>query len=308
MSTESETILKNRIPAKSGDPTEGGIASNLFRSYFRGKREKFNTLRDKLLKARIFVPVERWLSKAAFYAIIAALFAMVGYISLKFIILSLVSDFSLSIFDLALTMLLGGIAFLATFAGIYAYPGIMAWELKGKIDKNLPYAIGYISAMASVGMYPYAIFKKLSEAGETYCEVSDEMKLLVRDVELLGFDFITALKSLIDTTPSDHMRSFLQGAVTTALSGGDMGTYFINTAAEYMEERRKIYQEFIETLGLFAEFYVIGMVAAPLLLVVVMSIMVFLGGASLTGLAAIIYVVIPLGSSAFIVLIGTLSD
>ena len=61
-------------------------------------------------------------------------------------------------------------------------------------------------------------------------------------------------------------------------------------------------------LGFFAEFYVIGMVAAPLLLVVVLSIMVFLGGASLEGLAAIIYLVIPLGSAAFILLIGTLSD
>lgn len=293
---------------KSEPVTKEGIASELFRGYFRGRREKYTKLRDKLLKARMFIPVERWLSKAVFYSIIAAAGVVAGYILLKFLILTLISDFSLGLTDFVLSIVFAVIAFFSTFAGFFAYPRIRAWELKGRIDLNLPYAIGYISAMASIGVYPYAIFKKLSEKEETYGDVSKELQLLVRDVELLGVDFITALKTLVATTPSVNMRAFLQGAITTALSGGEMGTYFVNTSREYMEERRKKYEEFIETLGLFAEFYVIGMVAAPLLLVVVLSIMVFLGGASLAGLAAIIYLIIPLGSTAFVFLIGTLSD
>ena len=296
MNTEYETAPK------------GGTVSDLFRGYFRGRRERYAKLREDLLRARIFVPVERWLSKAVFYSIIAAVGVVAGYIIMKYLILSLLSEFSLGLIDLLVSTLFAVIAFVSTYSGFRVYPRIRAWERKGKINLNLPYAIGYISAMASIGVYPYTIFKKLSEADETYGEVSNELKLLVRDVELLGFDFITALKKLVATTPSVKMRSFLQGAVTTALSGGEMGTYFINTATEYMEERRKEYEQFIDTLGIFAEFYVIGMVAAPLLLVVVLSIMVFLGGASLEGLGAIIYLVIPLGSLAFIFLIGTLSD
>lgn len=296
MNTEYETAPK------------GGTVSDLFRGYFRGRRERYAKLREDLLRARIFVPVERWLSKAVFYSIIAAVGVVAGYIIMKYLILSLLSEFSLGLIDLLVSTFFAVIAFVSTYSGFRVYPRIRAWERKGKINLNLPYAIGYISAMASIGVYPYTIFKKLSEADETYGEVSNELKLLVRDVELLGFDFITALKKLIATTPSVKMRSFLQGAVTTALSGGEMGTYFINTATEYMEERRKEYEQFIDTLGIFAEFYVIGMVAAPLLLVVVLSIMVFLGGASLEGLGAIIYLVIPLGSLAFIFLIGTLSD
>ena len=288
--------------------TKGGIAASLFSGYFRGRRENYSKLRTDLLRARIFVPVEKWLSKAVFYSIVAAFGAVAGYILLKFIILSVVSEFSFgSTTDLVLSLVFAVIAFFAAYIGFYMFPRIRAWERKRKIDMNLPYAIGYISAMASIGVLPYAIFKKLSEAGETYGEVSNELKLLVRDVELLGFDFITALKKLVATTPSVHMRAFLQGAVTTALSGGEMGPYFTNTSEEYMEERRKRYGNFIETLGLFSEFYVIGLVMAPLLLVVVLSIMVFLGGASLAGLAAIIYLIIPLGSAGFILLISTLS-
>ncbi len=290
-----------------GAPT-WGMATNLFRGYFMGRRDKYEKLRDRLLRARIFMPVERWLSQATFYSLIAAGVAVSVYILLRYLILSVLAEFTLSEFDIAVSSVLAMLAFLGTYVGFLYYPRIKMWERKGNIDMNLPYAIGYISAMASIGVYPYMIFKKLSGAEETYGEVSRELKLLVRDVELLGFDFITALKKLVATTPSTNMRAFLQGAVTTALSGGDMGSYFVNTAQEYMEERRKHYEDFIETLGLFAEFYVIGMVAAPLLLVVVLSIMAFLGGASLEGLAAIIYLVIPLGSAGFIFLIGTLSS
>jgi len=296
MSTEGEAVARE------------GLASELFRGFFQARREKYTKLRENLLKARIFVPVERWLSRAVFYSLIAAASAGAIYILMKFLVLSLIAEFSLNTTELVLSFLFALGTFGASYTGFSVYPRVRAWERKGAIDLNLPYAIGYISAMASIGVYPYSIFKKLAGAEETYGEVSKEVQLLVRDVEFLGFDFITALKKLTATTPSIHMRAFLQGAVTTALSGGEMGSYFVRTAEEYMEERRKKYQDFIETLGLFAEFYVIGLVASPLLLVVVLSIMAFLGGASLAGLAAIIYLIIPLGSAAFIFLIGSLSE
>lgn len=134
-----------------------------------------------------------------------------------------------------------------------------------------------------------------------------EAKQIVRDVELLGLDFITALRNLATVTASQQMRSFLQGAVTTALTGGEMGPYFINASKMYMEERRRNYGDFITMLGLFAEFYVVGLVAAPLLIMVVMAIMCFLGTASLSLLAAIGYIIIPLGSAGFIFLIDLYS-
>ncbi|MBK5191492.1 MAG: type II secretion system F family protein, partial [Methanosarcinales archaeon] len=197
-------------------------------------------------------------------------------------------------------------SFISVFSGFYFFPQIRAWERKGRIDRLLPYAIGYISSMASIGVIPYEIFKKLSEAGENYGEVSIEAKQIVRDVDLLGFDFMAALRNLVMVTPSKKMRAFIQGAITTALSGGEMGPYFINIAEEYMEERRKRYESLIESLGLVAEIYVTGLVAGPLLLMIVLSIMCFLGGAPLSILAAITYLIIPLGSAGIIIFIGTL--
>ena len=299
------------------------LAFGLFGKYFRKRRAKFSSVREHLMRARIYVPVERWLSNAVFYALIGAMVALMSFILLKSILkfhfasplpsrLSLgvgtigsSAPFGITDFVLMLTVIV--IAFFSVFFSFYFFPKIKAWEKRGKIEAFLPYAIGYISSMASIGVIPYEIFKKLAEMESSYGEVSMEVKQIVRDVEVLGFDFITALRNLVMVTASQQMRSFLQGAVTTALSGGEMGPYFINAAKMYMEERRRKYSDFITMLGLFAEFYVVGLVAAPLLIMVVMAIMCFLGSASLSTLAAIVYIIIPLGSAGFIFLIGLYS-
>lgn len=286
-----------------------GIAYRIFGGYFTRRKANFDSLRDDLMKARLYVPVEKWLSKAVLYSVIAASCVVIGYLMLKVIIFTSVLklDLIFGLMDVVLISIGILISFCLTFFSFYLFPKIRAWERKGKIDRALPYAIGYVSSMASVGVIPYEIFKKLSEAEGTYGEVSMEAKQMVRDVKLFGFDFLTALKNLVALTPSMQMRAFLQGALTTALSGGEMGSYFIKISEEYMEERRLEYESFIETLGLYAEFYVVGLVVAPLLLVIVLSIMCFLGGASLESLAAIVYIVIPLSTAGFIVLIGLTS-
>ncbi len=285
-------------------------AFGLFGDYFRRRRAKFGSVRDNLMKARIYVPVERWLSNAAFYSIIGVIFTLFIYLLMKIMLSVILKSGFLSSFGLIDIILIPMgilIAFFSVFFSFYSLPQMKAWERRGKIEELLPYAIGYISSMASIGVIPYEIFKKLSEMGENYGEVSMEAKQIVRDVELLGFDFITALRNLAAVTASPQMRSFMQGAVTTTLSGGEMGAYFINAAKMYMEERRRKYGDFITMLGLFAEFYVVGLVAGPLLIVVVMAIMCFLGSASLASLAAIVYIIIPLGSAGFIFLIGLYS-
>lgn len=284
------------------------IAFGLFGSYFKRRRAKFSALSENLLKARIYAPVEKWLSKLVFYSIAGMILALCIYLLLKLMLSFMLTSFSFSfgLIDFILIPICMSISFISVFFGFYFLPRIKAWERKGKIERLLPYAIGYISSMASIGVVPYEVFKKLSEVEENYGEVSIEAKQIVRDVELLGFDFIAALRNLAMVTPSPKMRAFIQGAVTTALSGGDMGPYFINLGKVYMEERRKKYESLIETLGLIAELYVVGLVMAPLLLIVVLAIMTFIGGASLSMLAIITYVIIPFGSAAFILLIGTL--
>jgi len=95
--------------------------------------------------------------------------------------------------------------------------------------------------------------------------------------------------------------------MTNALSGGEMGTYFVSKARETMAENRKKFTEFIATLGLISEVYIIGLVAAPLLIIVMFAAMMMLGGTSPMILMVIIYAIIPLGSMLFLLLTDALT-
>ena len=74
-----------------------------------------------------------------------------------------------------------------------------------------------------------------------------------------------------------------------------------------MQENRKKFNEFISNLSLISEVYIIGMVAAPLLVIVMFAAMMMLGGASPMVLMAIIYGYIPLGSLLFLLLTDALT-
>jgi flagellar protein FlaJ len=298
----------------------GKMALALFGSYYRERRTRFSFLTNDLVKARMYITVEKLLSMATLYSLIlssvcvtmglAVSALLFNYVPIwRFVfarnviktdILGLAADFSLVVFvALACCLVL--------FFLFILYPRVKSWERKGKIDGRLPYAICWMSFMATTGVIPYLIFRKLAETEEFFGEISQEAKLVVKDVELLGFDFVSALRNLAAATPSTNLRTFLQGATTNALSGGEMGTYFVSKAREAMEKNRKKFTEFIATLGLISEVYVIGLVAAPLLIIVMFAAMMMLGGTSPMILMVIIYAVIPLGSMLFLLLTDALT-
>jgi flagellar protein FlaJ len=295
----------------------GTMALALFGGYYKERQTRFSFLTNDLIKARIYVPVEKWLATSTLYALVLSfIFVTLGLVMLAFLSnyvpilgfllkaeinpLRLLAYFGLIVFAVLS-------CFLAVFLLFILYPRVKGWERKGKIDGHLPYAIYWMSFMATTGVIPYMIFRKLAETDEFFGEVSQDAKLVVRDVELLGFDFISALRNLTSATPSTHMRTFIQGALTNALSGGEMGTYFISKARETMEENRKKFAEFLELLGLISEVYVIGLVAAPILIIVMFAAMMMLGRASPMILMIIIYGYIPLGSMLFVFLTDVLT-
>ena len=295
----------------------GTMALNLFGGYYRKKRTRFSFLTSDLVKARMYVTVERWLSTTTLYSLTLSTIC----VTMLLLLLAALSKyvpiwgflFKGGINPLGIITYIGLIVFLVIgcfltvfFLFIY-YPRVKGWERKKKIDGHLPYAICWMSFMAITGVIPYLIFKKLAETEEFFGEVSQEAKMVVKDVELLGFDFISALRNLASATPSTNLRMFIQGAITNALSGGEMGHYFISKAREALEENRKKFADFITTLEMVSEVYIIGLVAAPLLVIIMFAAMMMLRGMSPMILMLIIYGFIPLGSILFLLLTDALT-
>lgn len=297
------------------------LALRLFGAYFRARRNKFSAQSEALRKIDMRMSIDAWLSLATFYSLLmASLFVPIFILAWRlafgnFLVWDALKQLPttplLGILRSSGELLLLILAFCVSFVILRflfnQYLVVMAWERKRKIDGNLPYAIGWMASLASVGIIPFEIFKKLAETEEYYGEVSKEARRLVRDVEILGIDFMSALRHLATVTPSGHLRTFLQGAITSALSGGEMGSYFIAKAEEYMEENRRQFNDYINTLGMLSEIYIIAIIAGPLFIIVMFAAMMMLSGASPMLLKIIVYAAIPLGSTMFILLADSLT-
>jgi archaeal flagellar protein FlaJ len=205
--------------------------------------------------------------------------------------------------------LVGALAFLLPLAALLALvilPGQPSSRAKARgrdIDRKISIAMNFMSAMASADVNIDQIFKELSGQQAIYGEVADEAAWITRDTELLGVDILTAIKEGALRSPSKRFQDFLQGVVTTATSGGQLKPYFLLKAEQYERENKLSLLQRTETMGLMAEVFVIGVVAFPLFLIIILAIFAIIGGNGgfvLELLWVIVGLVIPLVEFGFI--------
>jgi len=298
------------------------LAFRLLGKYAGKKRDKYAELRNSLLTARMKVPFEVYLSTAylgsAIIGIISAILLgaftwilnipeMITYKgSVPEIMLGL-NQYSLIIGTILATIISFTVIAGITFVVFLLYPGFVAGNRKRNIDATLPYAINYVTAMSSAGIPPAEIFRQLGSS-TMYGESATEARFVALEIDLFGKDLIDALRIVSSTTPSFRMKEFLQGANGCISSGSNLTEYFRNKAEQYSLENRQTQKLFLDTLGLIAESYVTAMVAGPLFLIILQSIMSILSRQSQPiFLYIIIYLIIPFGSIGFVILISAMT-
>lgn len=295
---------------------------NLLGKRVKERREKYSELRKDLLSARIQTPFEVYLSTAFVTSIIVGLLAavIIGTITFIFQLTKLVTyrgavpdaiapiaSYSLLLGTIAVTIIsllvFGGLTYL-----VYnLYPSMVAGNRRRNIDATLPYAINYITAMSTAGIPPAEIFRQLADS-TIYGESSVEARYIVREIDMFGKDLIDALRITSISTPSERMKEFIQGAMGSIASGSNLTVYFRTKAEQYAIENRQTQKLFLDTLGLIAESYVTAMVAGPLFLIILQSIMSVIGNnANPVFLYVIIYMMIPFGSIMFVIMISSMT-
>lgn len=191
-------------------------------------------------------------------------------------------------------------------AGYYLYlPDYLVKKRALNIDKFLPYAINFISSMATAGVSPAEIFETLSTI-DVYGEIQTEAKRIAKEIKIMGIDNISALKQAIKISPSRKFKTFLQGMIGTIQSGSDLSEYLSNIVDNYLEEDIVERKKTLELLSVVAESFVISVIAFPIFLVIILSIMGFFGGsmdASIVVLYLFSFLVLPIVYIGFYVLI-----
>ena len=174
---------------------------------------------------------------------------------------------------------------------------------RGKnIDRHLPYVANFVNTMSAAGISPSEIFGTLAGI-ELYGEVQKEAKKITTEIELMGIDMITALKNAIVISPSKKFKEFIQGIIGVVQSGSELAPYFERCVDRYMYEDLDERKKNLDSLAIMAESFVVTVVAFPLFLVIIISIMgLTSGGISFDFLYILALFVLPMAYVGFYVM------
>ena len=174
---------------------------------------------------------------------------------------------------------------------------------RGKnIDRHLPYVANFVNTMSAAGISPSEVFGTLAGI-ELYGEVQKEAKKITTEIELMGIDMITALKNAIVISPSKKFKEFIQGIIGVIQSGSELAPYFERCVERYMYEDLEERKKNLDSLAIMAESFVVTVVAFPLFLVIIISIMgLTSGGISFDFLYILALFVLPMAYVGFYVM------
>ncbi len=264
----------------------------------------FEDLRPNLLRSGKRVHFEAYVSLIVLTSIMAF---VIGFSAMTVFGLVFHGDILLVLlFGLAVGLLSGATGFVV----MYALPSIGADSRKGSMDEELPYAMSQMAVLAAAGLPPERVFRSLAHTEEKSV-VAEEAKMILRDVDMLGFDLLTALSNARERAPSKHFADFLEGFTATTRSGGDLKKYLLSSAKEIMELRRIAAKQLVEVLGMLAEAYVSLLVVFPLILLIMFSVMGLVGGnvggfSVFSIMALVTYAMIPILAGLMIVLLDAM--
>lgn len=238
------------------------ISKNIFHNYL--KRHNLFYLKRSLKQSNMNILATTYLSKTIFFSVLAFILSII-------ILLTIALSLKTPILFFIATPLISIIPAMSVFLLIYFYPEIRARTIALDINKNLPYMINHMSAISGSGMPPNKLFHLIAEQGK-YGALSQQASLIVRDMEVLGYDFLTAVEHRASVTPSKEFKEFLYSLSSTIKSGGDIPGFLTSKTYEFKLDYKLRLKEFSEHLELFSMLYGSLFLGAPILFLALFSV------------------------------------
>ena len=231
------------------------IVRNYLRKWIEHDPQSYESLRSDLISARIGMTLEQYLWRSVKITLVIGLvFALLGYLISPLLSLQFPTGKIgiYNVFNVQLPVFFNAIypseyikvllVIVALCIGAYLgykimlrMPGIEKKNRSIKINLTLHNAVAYMYAMRRGGAQLMTIFRSLSDRANIYGEVALEFRQIVRDADFFGYDVVTAIRHLSETTPSEKLKNFLEDLLSVIESGGDM--------SDFLSMRVKIYQE-----------------------------------------------------------------
>ena len=274
------------------------LASSLFynTSMSMIKKGKFYMLRRDLIRANLeFIPAT-YIS-VIFFTTVVSFFAAVA-ITAFFLFFNLVASppFLVPVEEALTARFLKVLWILfvvpvGVYLFTYFYPSMEKRSLESKINQELPFATIHMSSISNSMIEPSKIFSIIILT-EEYPNLKKEFTKIINEVNIYGYDLITALRDMAFNSPSRKLRDLYNGLATTITSGGNLPEFFDERAQTLLFDHRLEMEKHAKAAETFMDIYISVVIAAPMILMLLLMMMRLSGlGISLsTGMITLIMI------------------
>lgn len=247
-----EGFKKARGYLKLSNRFVGGMSSKFIKGGY------FKDLKEDLLKANMDILFQTYVSMIIFTSIIS-IFA--GIIAATLLMVLGLSWYSV--------IWLPAIFPLVAFVALYVYPSSEKKSIGGKIEQELPFAVIHMSAISGSGIEPTKIFEIIGLSNE-YPFLKKEIRKIMNQINLYGYDLVTAVNNVSKSTPSKKFAELLAGLSSTITSGGSLTNFFEKRAESLLVIYRLEREKFTKVAETFMDIYISVVIATPMILLLLL--------------------------------------
>jgi flagellar protein FlaJ len=210
-------------------------------------------------------------------------------------------------FENLIIMAIAGATFGASTGGLYFIAVNRISAKKVKINYNLPFVMSYMATLSAAGMNPVQTLRHV--AMKDFGPASKEFSKIVYRFDILGEDVISAIVFVAKHTPSETLRDVLLGISNVIVSGGSLADYCDQMSKELMELKKAKIKGFIDSLAMFSEGYLGGVVVSLIMGVIGLFVMGSLGFHILPEFSTqatfdlLVFVMVPLINAVFLAML-----
>ncbi len=233
----------------------------VFANILSKNEHSLEDIRKDLVGANMPILARNYISRTIFFTLLSGLIGIIFGIGIFIFLKNLIISIALIFFTP-----------IAVFFLFYIYPSSVKNSIGKKIDEELPFATIYMSAISSSDLESLNMFRLLANSKE-YPATRLEMRRVINQVDLYGYNLATALVNVARDTQSEKLAELYSGIAANITSGGSLKNYLEkkaeNLLVDYKLDRQK-YNSLAET---FMNIYISLLITAPLILMIVFIVM-----------------------------------
>jgi len=293
------------------------------RGYMKLSNRFFLNTAGKLTKKGYFKVLSKELRKANIDVLFQSYIAMIITTSVLSLIIGIVLSIFLMFFNIGIDWPFVSIyqgsylmrAFIViwipiilpilVFGTLYIYPTTEKGTISKKVNQELSFAVIHMSAISGSGIQPSEIFRIIGLSKE-YPHLRKEIRKVLNQINLYGYDLVTALNNAASTTSSDKLAELFFGLATTINSGGEFSEFFNKRAETLLTDYRLERQKYAKNAETFMDIYISVVIAAPMILMlflILLTIGNFDVGLSLVQLSVLVILVMAMINVFFLLFI-----